>query len=160
MKFSGPRPMSSGQYEFGEYHLEAQSRMLFRGDDHVPLPPKVSELLLALVQAAGRVVTREELSRRLWPDTVVEEGSLTSHVSLLRKALGESPKAQDFIETVPKRGYRFVRSVTRVASGAYDSGVDHRTLLLVLPFESLSAGERYDYFSDGLTEEMITELAR
>jgi TolB-like protein/Tfp pilus assembly protein PilF len=151
--------MFSGQYEFGEYRLEAQSRMLFRGDDHVPLPPKVAELLLALVQAAGRALTREELLQRLWPGTVVEEGSLTSHVSLLRKALGEGPKAQEFIETLPKRGYRFVGSVKRLASGMDDSGVD-RTLLVVLPFENLSAGERYDYFSDGLTEEMITELAR
>src|SRR5580692_7550338 len=151
--------MFSGQYEFGAYRLEAQSRMLFRGGDHVALPPKVAELLIALVQAAGRVLTREELLQRLWPDTVVEEGSLTSHISLLRKALGEDPKQQDFIETLPKRGYRFVAPVKRAASQAPDSGVD-RTMLVVLPFENLSAGERYDYFSEGLTEEMITEIAR
>ncbi len=147
------------QYEFGAYRLDAQSRMLFRGDDHVALPPKVAELLVALVQAAGRVLTREQLLQRLWPDTVVEEGSLTSHISLLRKALGEDPNGQDFIETLPKRGYRFVASVKRAASDAPGSGVD-RAMLLVLPFENLTAGERYDYFSEGLTEEMITELAR
>jgi TolB-like protein/Tfp pilus assembly protein PilF len=151
--------MDSGQFEFGAYRLDAQSRMLFREGVHVALPPKVAELLVALVQAAGRVLTREELLRRLWPDTVVEEGSLTSHISLLRKALGERPKVQDFIETIPKRGYRFVASVKRLASGAHDSAVD-RTMLVVLPFENLTAGERYDYFSEGLTEEMITELAR
>ena len=149
----------SGQYEFGAYRLEAQSRMLFREGEHVALPPKVAELLVALVQAEGRVLTREELLQLLWPDTVVEEGSLTSHISLLRKALGEGPKAQEFIETLPKRGYRFVAAVKRLASGAHDSGVD-RTMLVVLPFENLTAGEKYDYFSDGLTEEMITELAR
>src|SRR5580704_10378927 len=151
--------MFSGQYEFGAYRLEAQSRMLFRGSEHVALSPKVAELLIALVQAAGRVLTREELLQRLWPDTVVEEGSLTSDISLLRKALGGDPKAQGFIETLPKRGYRFVGSVKRSASQAPDSGVD-RAMLVVLPFENLSAGERYDYFSEGLTEEMITELAR
>jgi TolB-like protein/cytochrome c-type biogenesis protein CcmH/NrfG len=151
--------MFSGQYEFGAYRLEAQSRMLFRGGDHVALPPKVAELLVALVEAAGTVLTREELLQRLWPDTVVEEGSLTSHISLLRKALGEDPKAQGFIETLPKRGYRFVASVKRSASQAPDSRVD-RAMLVVLPFENLTAGERYDYFSEGLTEEMITELAR
>jgi DNA-binding winged helix-turn-helix (wHTH) protein len=151
--------MVSGQYEFGAYRLDAQSRMLFREGDRVALPPKVAELLIALVQAAGSVLTREELLRVLWPDTVVEEGSLTSHISLLRKALGERPKAQEFIETIPKRGYRFVASVKRAASQAPDSEVD-RNMLVVLPFENLSAGERYDYFSDGLTEEMITELAR
>ncbi len=151
--------MVSGQFEFGAYRLDAQSGMLFREGDHVALPPKVAELLVALVQSAGRVLTREELLQRLWPDTVVEEGSLTSHISLLRKALGEDPKAQNFIETLPKRGYRFVASVKRLASGTRDGGVD-RIMLVVLPFENLAAGERYDYFSEGLTEEMITELAR
>ena len=151
--------MDSGQYEFGAYRLDAQSRMLFKEGDHVALPPKVAELLVALVQAAGRALTREQLLRRLWPDTVVEEGSLTSHISMLRKALGEGPQGQDFIETLPKHGYRFVPSVRRVGSGAPDSGVD-RAMLVVLPFENFTAGERYDYFSDGLTEEMITELAR
>jgi TolB-like protein/Tfp pilus assembly protein PilF len=143
--------MVSGQYEFGAYRLDAQSRMLYRAGDHVTLPPKVTELLVALVEAAGGVLTREQLLQHLWPDTVVEEGSLTSHISLLRKALGEDSSGQHFIETLPKRGYRFVGSVKRAASQA---------MLVVLPFENLSAGERYDYFSDGLTEEMITELAR
>jgi DNA-binding winged helix-turn-helix (wHTH) protein len=151
--------MVSGQFEFGAYRLDAQSGMLFREGDHVALPPKVAELLVALVQSAGRVLTREELLQRLWPDTVVEEGSLSSHISLLRKALGENSKAQDFIETLPKRGYRFVASVKRLASEPHDSGVD-RAMLVVLPFENLTAGERHDYFSEGLTEEMITELAR
>ena len=151
--------MVSGEYEFGVYRLDAQSQMLFREGDHVALTPKVTELLVALVEAAGRVLTREQLLQRLWPDTVVEEGSLTSHISMLRKALGEGPNGQDFIETLPKRGYRFVASVKRAASQAPDSGVD-RTMLVVLPFENLTAGERYDYFSEGLTEEMITELAR
>src|SRR3984957_7504877 len=159
MKFSGIHAMLSDQYEFGAYRLDARSGMLSRDGDHVALPPKVGELLVALVQAAGRVVSREELVQRLWPDTVVEEGSLTSHISLLRKALGEGPKAQDFIETLPKRGYRFVASVKRTASQSPDREVD-RAMLVVLPFENFTAGERYDYFSDGLTEEMITELAR
>src|ERR1700732_1036683 len=130
--------MGSGQFQFGAYRLDSQSGMLFREGDHVALPPKVAELLVAMVQAAGRVLTREELLQRLWPETVVEEGSLTSHISLLRKALGEGPKAQDFIETLPKRGYRFVVSVKRLASGAHDSRVD-RTMLVVLPFENLTA---------------------
>jgi len=151
--------MDSGQYQFGAYRLDAQSRMLFREGDHMALPPKVAELLVALVQAAGKPLTREHLIRLLWPDTVVEEGSLTSHISMLRKALGEGPEGQDFIETLPKRGYRFVASVKRIESGGSGRGVE-RAMLVVLPFENFTAGERYDYFSDGLTEEMITELAR
>src|SRR6204780_2048102 len=159
MNFSGPRPMNSSQYEFGVYRLDAQSRLLFKKGDHVALPPKVVELLVALVQAEGRALTREQLLQRLWPDTVVEEGSLTSQISMLRKALGEGPQGQEFIETLPKRGYRFVGSVKRVESGPSNNGVG-RAMLVVLPFENFTAGERYDYFSDGLTEEMITELAR
>jgi len=151
--------MVSGQYEFGAYRLDAQSRMLFRGGDHVALPPKLTELLVALVEAEGRVLTREQLLQRLWPDTVVEEGSLTSHISMLRKALGEGSNGQDFIETLAKRGYRFVAPVKWAEYQAVDRGVD-RAMLVVLPFENLTAGERYDYFSEGLTEEMITELAR
>jgi TolB-like protein/tetratricopeptide (TPR) repeat protein len=151
--------MASGQLEFGAYRLDVQSGMLFRAGDHVALSPKVAELLVALVQAGGKVLTREELLQRLWPDTVVEEGSLTSHISVLRKALGERSKTQDFIETLPKRGYRFVAAVKPLAAGSHGDGVD-RAMLVVLPLENLTAGERYDYFSDGLTEEMITELAR
>ncbi len=151
--------MSTGEFEFGAFRLDARSGMLFRAGGHVVMPPKVTELLVALVQAEGRVLTREELLQQLWPDTVVEQGSLTSHISLLRKTLGESPKAQNFIETLPKRGYRFVAPVRRLVSGSPDPG-GFRNMLVVLPFENLNPGEKYDYFSDGLTEEMITELAR
>jgi TolB-like protein/Tfp pilus assembly protein PilF len=160
MKFSGSPAMASDrQYEFGVYRLDVHGGMLFREGDRVSLPLKAAELLVALVQAGGRVLTREQLLQQLWPDTVVQEGSLTSHVSVLRKALGEGPEGGDFIETLPKRGYRFVAPVKRAGSEATDSE-PHRAMLVVLPFESLTAGERYDYFSDGLTEEMITELAR
>jgi TolB-like protein len=152
--------MASGrQYEFGAYRLDEQGLMLFREGNRVALPPKVAELLVALVQAAGGVLTREQLLQRLWPDTVVEEGSLTSHISTLRKALAEDTNSQEFIETLPKRGYRFTAPVKRTGSDAPESG-DRREMLVVLPFENLTTGDKYDYFSDGLTEEMITELAR
>jgi TolB-like protein/tetratricopeptide (TPR) repeat protein len=150
--------MPTEEFEFGPFRLDSQSGMLFRQGEHVTLPPKVTELLVALVQAGGGVLTREELLQRLWPDTVVEEGSLTSNISLLRRVLGEAPQAPNFIETLPKRGYRFVASVRRPVSGSADGGF--RNMLVVLPFENLDVGEKYDYFSDGLTEEMTTELAR
>src|SRR5215469_13709487 len=94
------------QYVFGAYLLAEQGPMLFRDGEHVALPPKVVELLVALAQAGGRVLTREQLLQQLWPNAVVEEGSLTSHISLLRKALAANGGAE-FIETLPKRGYRF-----------------------------------------------------
>jgi TolB-like protein len=147
------------QYEFGAYRLEEQGPMLFRDGERVALPPKVVELLVALVQAAGRMLTREQLLQHLWPNAVVEEGSLTSHISLLRKALAAGGNGPELIETVPKRGYRFVASV-RPAGSDTPAGGDRRDMLVVLPFENLTSGDKYDYFSDGLTEEMITELAR
>jgi TolB-like protein/Tfp pilus assembly protein PilF len=152
--------MDSGQFQFGEHRLDAATGTLFRSGERVVLPPKVAELLIVLVQAAGAVLTREELRQRLWPDRVVEDGSLTSHISWLRKALGERSGSQVFVETLPKRGYRFAVPVKRLESGAPDSGTNHRHVLVVLPFENLSDGNRYDFFSDGLTEELIAELAR
>lgn len=147
------------QYEFGPYRLDEQGGMLFRDGDRVVLPPKAAELLLALVRASGSVLTREQLLQQLWPDSIVEEGSLTSQISLLRKLLAKGANGQDFIETLPKRGYRFVAPIERTRPEAAESGVD-RSMLLVLPFENFTSADKYDYFSDGLTEEMIAELAR
>jgi TolB-like protein/Tfp pilus assembly protein PilF len=78
---------------------------------------------------------------------------------MLRRTLGSAPNGQKFIETLPKRGYRFVIPVIQVESREAQSGVG-RVMLVVLPFENLSSGDRYDYFSEGLTEELITQLAR
>ena len=110
------------QYEFGAYRLDEQGPMLFRDGERVALPLKVVELLLALVQAVGRVVTREQLLQQLWPKAVVEEGSLTSHISLLRKALAAGANGSELIETVPKRGYRFVAPVRHAGSDVLASG--------------------------------------
>jgi TolB-like protein/Flp pilus assembly protein TadD len=111
------------------------------------------------VAAQGNAVAKDDLLRAVWPNTIVEQGSLTSHISQLRKALGEQGTRQ-FIETIPKRGYRFVgqfKSVARLSNKA----IADRVMLVVLPFENLTQGEeKHDYFSEGLTEEMITQLAR
>ncbi len=97
-------------YEFGPFRLDAGGRMLFRGNVAVPLPPKVAETLAVLVQNAGRVVTKEELLRGVWPNTFIEEGSLTRTISILRKALDDG-NGQEFIATLSKRGYRFTATV-------------------------------------------------
>ena len=97
-------------HQFGPFHLDASARVLFRDRVPVALTPKAVDVLIVLVQAAGRPVGRDELLQAVWAGTVVEEGSLTSHISFLRKALGEG-----FIETLPKRGYRFVGQVAQHA---------------------------------------------
>lgn len=101
-------------YEFGRFRLDKRERVLLRDRDLVPLTPKVFEILLALVEKSGHVVEKDDLMKRVWPDTFVEEGNLTQSVSLLRKALGETPGGAQFIETISRRGYRFVATVLEV----------------------------------------------
>src|SRR5262245_52214646 len=96
-------------FEFGHYRLDAAERLLLRDGEVVPLQPKVFDLLLALVERHGRLLEKDELMRVVWPDTIVEEANLANNISILRKTLNEN--GERFIETVPKRGYRFVAPV-------------------------------------------------
>jgi TolB-like protein/DNA-binding winged helix-turn-helix (wHTH) protein/Tfp pilus assembly protein PilF len=105
--------MRSGQcYEFGPFRLDG--RALFCDGRRVALTPKVVEILLALVEADGRIVSKDELIQRVWPDTFVEETSLTSNISVLRKTLSVEGGGRSYVETVPKRGYRFVAPVALI----------------------------------------------
>ena len=135
-------------YEFGRFRLDADARVLFRDDTRIALTPKAVDVLVTLVESRGAPVGRQELFQKVWSDAVVEDGTLSSHISLLRKTVGEQ-----FIETIPKRGYRFAGVVEERLTAT-------RLLLAVLPFENLSGSKKYDAFSDGLTEEMITQLGR
>src|SRR5262245_56685053 len=98
-------------YEFGPFRLEAQERLLLRDGATISLTPKAFDLLLALVERHGRLVDKEELFETVWPDTIVEESNLSSNIALIRKALGDGENGLKFIETVPKRGYRFAAEV-------------------------------------------------
>src|SRR4026207_861426 len=100
-------------YEFGRFRVKADERVLRRGEELVSLTPKAFDILLALLENEGRIVNKNDLMKKVWPNTFVEEGNLTQNVSLLRKALGESANGPQFIETVPRRGYRFVAPVSR-----------------------------------------------
>jgi len=98
-------------YEFGPFRLEPNEGKLLRSNEIVELTPKTFDTLVLLVRNSGHLLEKEELIRMLWPDTFVEEGSLSNNIFLLRKALGEEPP---YIETVPKRGYRFVGAVRQL----------------------------------------------
>jgi len=98
-------------YEFGPFRLDTSEQMLLRDGRAIALPPKAYETLLILVEHGGRTLTKDELMSAIWPDTFVEEANLAHNISLLRKALGESPGEQQYIQTVPRRGYRFVAEV-------------------------------------------------
>ena len=94
--------------------MDSEKRILVRDGVPVPLGPKVAETLLVLVENAGRLVEKDELMQRVWPDAFVEEGNLNKNIFLLRKLLGEWSGGREYIETVPKRGYRFVAPVEEV----------------------------------------------
>jgi eukaryotic-like serine/threonine-protein kinase len=101
-------------YAFGPFRLDAEKRVLVRDGIPVPLAPKTAEALLVLVENAGLLVEKDDLIKRVWPNTFVEDGNLNKNISVLRKALGAWDGGREYIETVPKRGYRFVAPVNEV----------------------------------------------
>jgi DNA-binding winged helix-turn-helix (wHTH) protein len=109
-------------YEFGLFRLDVAEHTLLRDGHPVQLTPKVFEVLRVLVQHSGHLVEKETLLREVWPDCFIEEANLNWSISVLRKALGETTAGSTFIETVPKRGYRFTAAV-KVVGNHLDSMV-------------------------------------
>ncbi len=107
-------------YDFGAYRVDEAERLLLRGDEVVPLTPKAFDILLVLVESSGHVLTKDELMKRVWPDTIVEEANLSHNIYKLREALGDSTQEQRYIKTIPRRGYRFVADVREVTNGELD----------------------------------------
>jgi DNA-binding winged helix-turn-helix (wHTH) protein/TolB-like protein/Tfp pilus assembly protein PilF len=108
-------------YEFGRFRINTGDRVLLRDQEIVPLTPKVFDILLALVESSGQVISKDGLMKKVWPDSFVEEGNLTQNISLLRKALGEGQNGHQYIETVARRGYRFVAPVRESRDSGFDS---------------------------------------
>jgi TolB-like protein/DNA-binding winged helix-turn-helix (wHTH) protein len=166
---------------FGPFRFDPAERVLYRGAEAVPLTPKAADTLAVLLERRGRVVDKSELIKLVWPDTFVEEGGLARNISVLRKTLG------GYIETIPKRGYRFVapadaasrrpaRRAAVIAAAALLAGglayfiISHRarqtpagfraTAIAVLPLKNLSGDPSQEYLSDGMTDELATLLAK
>ncbi|HEU5131675.1 MAG TPA: transcriptional regulator, partial [Pyrinomonadaceae bacterium] len=98
-------------YLFDGFRVDAYERLLFKDNREVPLTPKVFDTLLALLENSSHVMTKKELMQQVWPDSFVEENNLAQNISILRKALGKTNEGEHYIQTVPKRGYRFVGDV-------------------------------------------------
>lgn len=148
--------IESAIYEFHGFRLDPLRRTLFGPDrSSISLKPKVLDTLVYLVERRGELLEKQALMAAIWGRAIVEENSLNQHISLLRRALGETPGDNLFIVTVPGRGYQFVANVEI----RYDAPPE-RYGLAVLPFENLSQDPDQAYFVDGMTDELITRLAQ
>ena len=176
-----PEHAAKIQYEFNDFRLDPQQRLLMSGAEGRPIPlaPKVFDTLLYFVERRGELLDKATLMKAIWPNIVVEENSLNQNISALRRVLGESPGEHRFIVTEPGRGYRFVadvRTVTVPASApradlrsdaerpasapVSGTGQTSRSSIAVLPFANLTGDPGKEYFSDGMAEELIHTLAR
>ncbi len=165
--------MTNGSYEFGPFRLEPTERLLRREGQSISLKPKVFDLLLKLVTNVGHILLKEELMEQVWPDSIVEEHNLTVSISLLRIALGDNHRYPAYIETVAKRGYRFVAPVKLIsdknleshnwlsdtASDLLNEPMSEMHSLAVLPFKNISAHARNQYLGFGLADALITRLS-
>src|SRR5215831_13325089 len=98
-------------FEFGSFRLDERERQLLHNGEPVPLTPKAFDTLVLLLENGGHAVEKDALMQRVWPDAFVEEATLAQNIRTLRKALGQCPSGNQYIETVPKHGYRFVGAV-------------------------------------------------
>ncbi len=117
-------------YVFGVFLIDVTARLLYGAKGIVPLTPKAFDTLLVLVEQRGRLVSKTELMEKVWPDSFVEENNLAQQVFALRKALREEGGGRNYIETLPKRGYRFTAEVTEGSEEAYErpqAASDHTT---------------------------------
>ncbi len=154
--------MLPGILRFGPFELNAENFELKRAGRRVKLDKTALDLLLFLAERPGRLVTHEEAVERVWgKDVFIEaESALYTAVRKIRRALGEHPAHPRFVETVARKGYRFILPRASRETDLREDKPPKRPILAVLPLDNLSGDPRQDYFSDGLTEELITALGR
>lgn len=162
-------------YEFGPYRLNLAQRNLTRNGETIALTPKATDILVRLVTNAGHLVEKDDLLREVWPETFVEESNLTQNIFILRRALGDERADPKYIETVARRGYRFIANVKVYesdddggvgeteeawASGAEGDAPLERVVVAVIPFINVTGDEGLEYLAEGLTDNIINNLSR
>jgi TolB-like protein len=160
-------------FEFGAFRFSEQRKELSRDGAVVPLGSRALDVLACLLRHAGETVGKDALMADVWPDRMVEEHNLAVHLSALRRALNDGNTDRSVIHTDPGRGYRFVAPVRRIADmiapvldtrpGSLASPADlqrKKPSIAALPFDDMSADAAQAYFSDGMVEDIITELSR
>lgn len=159
-------------YEFGGFRLHLTQRTLVRNGELVALTPKGIDLLILLVQSRGQLLEKDELMNALWPGTFVEEGNLSQNIFILRRLLGDDRNGNSFIQTVPRKGYRFVASVAEADAAALGNGLSGAAHFALLsdywsrhsPFRSLQVFEPEDawlfFGRDTETNDLLARLGR
>ena len=143
---------------FGPFRLDLDAGILFHGAEPTPLGQRAVALLALLVERAGAPVQKEALIETAWPAQAVEDSNLTVQIAAIRRTIGELAGGADWIETLPRRGYRYVGPANAVAAEALT--LPDKPSVAVLPFSNLSGDPEQDYFADGMVDDIITGLAR
>ena len=153
-------------HAFGPFRLDVDGEILFRAEEPLPVGKRGVALLRALLERPGVPVSKDALIEAAWPGLVVEEGNLTVQIAALRKVLGEEPGGDHWIETLPRRGYRFIGPVTTSDKAIVSTRVGpvppvpDKPSIAVLPFKNMSGDAEQEYFADGIVEDIITALCR
>lgn len=161
------------RYLFEEFELDTDRRELYRGADVLPVAPQVFDLLEYLVRHRERVVSKDDLINAVWKGRVVSDAALTTRLNVARNAIGDGGDKQRLIKTLPRKGFRFVGTVQEAqrlavepVSSAHSRDTKPtpnsapRLSIVVLPFVNLSGDPEQDYFVDGVTETLTTDLSR
>ena len=156
-------------FRFGDHVLDIERRELRRGAEPVALEPQVFDLLVYLVRNRGRVVSKDDLIDSVWGGRIVSDSALTTRLNAARKAVNDNGAAQRVIRTVHRKGVRFIGEVREdgeaaarieVAPAAAESPTAVRLSIVVLPFVNLSHDPEQEYFADGITGDLTTDLSR
>ena len=161
------------RFVFDGHTLDTGRRELFRGDSRVALQPQVFDLLVYLVRNRNRVVSKDDLIAPVWNGRIVSDSTLTSRINAARTAVGDSGKAQRLIRTAPRKGFRFVGEVMEQSDDAQPAAAQQsdqpprpplaspdRPAIAVLAFDNMSGDREQEYFSDGISEDIITALSK
>jgi DNA-binding winged helix-turn-helix (wHTH) protein len=158
-------------FRFESCVLDTGRRELRRGSEPVAVEPQVFDLLVCLVENRDRVVSKDDMIASVWGGRIVSESTLTSRVNAARKAIGDNGDAQRLIRTIARKGLRFVGEVQVQSENAADGGagaepraatlpLPDRPAIAVLPFTNMSGEPEQEYFSDGISEDIITALSK